>query len=103
MSGTDHYMVVAEVTERLAVSKQTMQTFDMGRFNRKKLDEVEGKEQCWVEISNRFAGLENLDEDVDINRAWETNRGNIKISAKASLCYYELKKHKPWFDRAQNY
>jgi hypothetical protein len=25
-------------------------------------------------------------------------RENIKISAKESLCYYELKKHKPWFN-----
>jgi hypothetical protein len=25
-------------------------------------------------------------------------RENIKISAKESLGYYELKKHKPWFD-----
>jgi hypothetical protein len=24
---------------------------------------------------------------------------NIKISAKDSLGYYELKKHKPWFDK----
>jgi hypothetical protein len=24
---------------------------------------------------------------------------NIKISAKASLGYYELKEHKPWFDK----
>jgi hypothetical protein len=35
---------------------------------------------------------------VDIKRAWETIRENIKISAKVSLGYYELKKHKPWFD-----
>jgi hypothetical protein len=35
---------------------------------------------------------------VDINRAWETIRENIKISAKESLGYCELKKHKPWFD-----
>jgi hypothetical protein len=34
----------------------------------------------------------------DINRAWETIRENIKISAKVSLGYYELKKHKPWFE-----
>jgi hypothetical protein len=39
--------------------------------------------------------LEILDDDVDINRAWETIRENIKISAKVSLGYYELKKHKP--------
>jgi uncharacterized metal-binding protein YceD (DUF177 family) len=40
----------------------------MERFNLKKLKEVEGKEQYHVEISNRFAALENLYDDVDINR-----------------------------------
>jgi hypothetical protein len=34
---------------------------------------------------------------VDINRAWETIRENIKISAKKIQGYYELKKHEPWF------
>jgi hypothetical protein len=70
----------------------------MERFNLKKLNEVEDKEQCCVEISNRFAALENLDAEVDFNRALETIRENIKISAKENLGYYELKKHKPWFD-----
>jgi hypothetical protein len=32
----------------------------MERFNLRKLNEVEGKEQYCVEISNRFAALENL-------------------------------------------
>jgi hypothetical protein len=44
----------------------------MEGYNLKKLNEVEGKEQHWVEISDRFAALENLDDDVGINRAWET-------------------------------
>jgi hypothetical protein len=35
---------------------------------------------------------------VDINRAWETIRENIKISAKESLGCYELKKHETRFD-----
>jgi hypothetical protein len=35
---------------------------------------------------------------VDVNKAWETITENIKISAKGSLGYYELKKNKPWFD-----
>jgi hypothetical protein len=43
----------------------------MERFNLKIFDEVEGKEQYQVEISNRFAALGNLDDEVDINRAWE--------------------------------
>jgi hypothetical protein len=36
---------------------------------------------------------------VEINSAWEI-RENIKISAKESLGYCEMKKHKPWFDEA---
>jgi hypothetical protein len=28
----------------------------------------------------------------------ETTRDNIKMQAKESVCYYELKKHKPWSD-----
>jgi uncharacterized FlaG/YvyC family protein len=63
----------------------------MERFNLKKLNEIEGKEQNRVEISNRFTVLENLDAEVDINRAWETIRENIKFSAKQNLGYYELK------------
>jgi hypothetical protein len=64
-----------------------------------KLNEVEGKEKYRVEVSNRFAGLEDLDTEVKINTVWETVRQNIKISAKVSLGYYEMKKHKSWFDK----
>jgi hypothetical protein len=63
-----------------------------------KLNEVEDKEQYWVGDSSRFEALENLDTEVDINKAWATVREN-DISAKASLGYYTLKKHKPWFDK----
>jgi hypothetical protein len=73
-------------------------TFHMERFNLKKLNEVEGKEQFRVEVSNRFAALEALDTEVEINSASETSRQNIKIPAKESIGYFELKKHKPWFE-----
>jgi hypothetical protein len=46
----------------------------MERFNLKKLNEVEGKEKYLTEVSNRFAALENLDAEVEINSAWETKR-----------------------------
>jgi hypothetical protein len=97
---TDHYLVVAIVRERLVANKQRSQRFHMKRFNLKKLNEVEGKEQCHVEVSNtrRFAALEDFDTEVEINSAWEMIRENIKISAKESLGYFELKMHKPWFD-----
>jgi hypothetical protein len=44
--------VVAKIRERLAVNKQTTQRVHMERFNLKKLNEIEGKEQYRVEISN---------------------------------------------------
>jgi hypothetical protein len=54
----------------------------MERFNLKKINEVEGKEQYRVEISNKFAALQNLDTGVGINRAWESIRENIKFQPK---------------------
>jgi hypothetical protein len=70
----------------------------MNSFNLKKLNEAEGKEQFLVEVSKRFAVLEDLDAEVEINSAWETIRENVIISGEESLGYLELKKHKPWFD-----
>jgi hypothetical protein len=92
--------VVAKVRERLAVNKQRSQRFDMERFNLEKLNDVVGKEQFRVEVSNRFAPLVDLDAEVDINSAWEMMRENINVSTKESLGYFQLKKHKPWFDKA---
>jgi hypothetical protein len=54
---------------------------------------LEGKEQFHVEISNRFAALEDFYAEVEINSARETTGENIKISAKESLGCFELKKH----------
>jgi hypothetical protein len=83
--------VVAKVRERLSENKQRSQRFDMERFNLKSLNDVESKEQFHVEVSNRFAALEDLDTEVEINSALETIRENIKISAKTRLRYFELK------------
>jgi hypothetical protein len=55
--------------------------------------------QYCCEVSKRFATLEDLDPKVLINSAWQTMRLNIKISAKESLGYFELKKHKPWYNK----
>jgi hypothetical protein len=41
-------------------------------FNLKQLNEEETKEQYQVTLKNKFAALENLDDDGDINRAWDT-------------------------------
>jgi hypothetical protein len=54
---TDHHLVVAKVRERLAVNKQRSHGFHMGRFNLKKLNEAEGKEQYRVEEEDRLGYL----------------------------------------------
>jgi hypothetical protein len=60
---------VTKVRERLAVNKQRSQRLDMERFNLKKLNEVESKEQYRVKVSNRFTALDDLDTEVEINSA----------------------------------
>jgi hypothetical protein len=87
-----------KLRERLSVSKRARQKFDLESFDLKKLDDIEVKEKYQVEISNRFAALESVDESFDINNAWESIRENIKTSAKDNLGYHRLKLNKPWFD-----
>jgi hypothetical protein len=75
---TDHYLVVAKVREKMAVGKQAAHKFDRGRFNLSKLNDLEVRKQYQIEITNRFAALENVSEDENINRAWEGIKENIK-------------------------
>ena len=65
----------------------------MERFNIKKLYELKVTKQYQIQIPNRSAGLMNLNDSEDINRAWENIKENIKTSAKESLGLYELKQH----------
>ena len=81
----------------MAVSKQAAQGSDGERFNLRKLNELEVRKQYQTEVTNRFATLENLRDNKNINRAWETIIEYIKTSAKEILSLQELKKHKPWF------
>ena len=95
---TDHYLVIAKVRERLAVGKQAAQRLDRHRFNPSKLNELEVRKQYQIEIANRFAALEKLNEDEDVNRFWGNIKHTIQTSAKESLGMHEWKQHKPWFD-----
>ena len=95
---TDHYLVIAKVRERLAVGKQAAQGFDRQRFNFRKLNEPEVREHNQIEITNKFAALENLNNDEDVNRIWEHIKENIQTSAKESLGLHELNQNNPWFD-----
>jgi len=50
------------VRERLAVCKKAAQKFDGDRFNLRKLNKPEVRKQYQIEITNRFAALENLSD-----------------------------------------
>jgi hypothetical protein len=91
-------MVIAKDMGTLEGSKQTIYIFRLERSNHSQLNEEASQEQHLVDMSNGFAALENLDVEVDINRTWKPIRAYIDISAKESLGYYELKKHKLWSD-----
>ena len=82
--------MVANVRERLAVSKQATQKFNGEIFNVRKLNELEVRKQYQIEISNRFAALVNVNDSENIKRTWENI---IKPSAKESLGLHELKQH----------
>jgi hypothetical protein len=43
---------------------------------------VEGKEKYCVEVSNRFAVLDDLHTEAEINTVWKMTRENIKMLAK---------------------
>jgi hypothetical protein len=62
------------------------------------LNDAVVKEQYQVKILIWFAALEDLDDNVYINRIWENIGENIKNVAKLSPGLYDLKRHKPCFD-----
>ena len=84
----------AKLRERLAVRKKAAQKFEGERFNLRKLKEAEVKEKYQIEITNRFAALENLNVDEDVNRVWENIKENLKTAAKENLGLHEWKQHK---------
>jgi hypothetical protein len=64
----------------LAVRKQAAQKSDGGRFNLRKLNDLEVRKQYRIEITNRFTALENISEDEDMNRArGETTKINYGV------------------------
>jgi hypothetical protein len=70
--------VAVKLGERPSASERVAEKLDMQRCDLRKLNDAEVKEQYQVKIKNRFAALENFDDNMDMNRAWENIRENIK-------------------------
>jgi hypothetical protein len=74
-------LVVRKVRERLADSKQAAQKIDKERFNPKNLMKEKLKKSYQVTLRNRFAAMDNLEDNGHINRPKANIRENIKILA----------------------
>jgi len=53
----------------LAGHKQAAQKFDVERFNLRMLNELEVRKQYQIEVSKRFAAMENLSDGDETKRA----------------------------------
>jgi len=95
---TYHCLVITKVRERLAVSKQQAQKFNVERFNLRLLNMLTVKKQYQIKISNKFRTSEKLKNSEKTYSASENIKENIKSSAKGSLGLYELKQHEPRSD-----
>ena len=91
--------MVVKVSERLAVSQQAAQKFNVERFNLRKLNDLDIRKEYQSEITSSLAALKSLSDSEEINRAWENINENNKISVKDSPRLYELKQHNSWFDK----
>ena len=96
---SDRCPVVVKVSERLAVSQQAAQKFNVERFNLRKLNDLDIRKEYQSEITSSLAALKSLSDSEEINRAWENINENNKISVKDSPRLYELKQHNSWFDK----
>jgi hypothetical protein len=67
------YLVVAEVTEKLAVRKQAVHKFDGEMYYLREPNELEVMKHYKIEITSSFAALNTLrgNGDIRVHRAWE--------------------------------
>jgi hypothetical protein len=65
----------------------------------KKLKKVKVVELCGFKMSERIAGLENLNDNGSNNRAWKNIRKNIKISHIEFIDQCEWEGYKPWYGK----
>jgi hypothetical protein len=81
--------MIAQVRERLLVSKRKTGRWDLKIFNLRKINSSEIA-QYQINISNSFASLEMFNDRADVNIAWRRVLGeNTKTSAEESFSYYK--------------
>jgi hypothetical protein len=82
---SDHSGQQTVIRERLTVNKQGSHKFHMEGYNLKKFKKIEGKKKYRVEVSIRFAVLEDLDAEAEINTIWKRLERIYKCEPKRVL------------------
>ena len=82
--------MVTKVRERLAVSKQSAQNFDVERFNFRTLSELEVRKQYQIKVSKQVCSFGKFNDSKNINWAWENIKENNKSSNNENLGLSEL-------------
>ena len=94
---TDHYLVVANIRERLSLNKGIKQHLVADRYNLNKLVDRETRKEYQIDVANRFSALEGLEiSSVDDTRV--KIRDSIIASANEKVGILETNRNKPWFD-----
>jgi hypothetical protein len=78
--------VVAKVRERLTLSKQAARMFYVKRFNLGMLNALETRKEYQMEITNRYAALENLNGRDDIH--WENIEPLNAQLNQTAICWH---------------
>jgi hypothetical protein len=50
----------------------------METFNLEMLNDMEVKQECQVKVSHRSAAFENVSDDADISKTWDSIRENME-------------------------
>jgi len=67
---------------KIGSKEEVAQKFDVERFTLRKLIVLEVKKQYQINISERFAALQNFSDSEDIDWAWENFKEIIKFQLK---------------------
>lgn len=98
--GSDHYLVLAKVRQRIALEKRQNTTKAPERIAVNKLKRREIAEEFRLKLQNRFQRLEtNDEEDVEnVERKWNDIK-SIIISTTKEICGRKKAiNRKPWLD-----
>ncbi|XP_046683293.1 uncharacterized protein LOC124369359 [Homalodisca vitripennis] len=99
--GSDHYLVLVNLLQRIKIEKQSKQKTSIN-VNLDHLRNEKIRKDFQLKLSNRFQALSNLaqgnPEEDKIERGWTNIKETLQNCAKDVCEKNERKNKKPWFD-----